>query len=768
MKRILLFALFTISLIFYPANAFMAQEEARAAWQVTNFDITANLQQPERVLNAVTVLTVRNVGRAAGSNLTFRINTKATIKAVTVAGANAAFRAVPETQGGLQRITATLPNPVAANAAVELSVSYTFPVESNTGLAAISVSGSQFVPMSFWYPAANTAFTLRGADTAPFKLTVNGGNVISSGILKSSANNTTVYEQTLYGQPFFVQGEWDTIEGAGEENGITAFVPKGAGAEERKQAQTLIGIAANARSFYANLLGSPLATPVRLVAVRRGSGFNDAGVVLLESATFRRSKVDAATVQSVSETLARLWVGGQTAVRGEGGGMLRDGLVRFLASLFIEKQFGHEATLSELLRERLAYAAVARRDAPLARSTPLDDSYFSSVPNKGAMVWRLIDHRLGRDAFISTLRSLLVSGKEGSRGISLAELRASLAERGGEQLKVLLNQQIDQVTDMDLMIGLPQQRGSEWVSALRNLGSTDAVVTVSATTERGEQLSVEASIPARNFGEAVFKTSARITRAEVDPEKLYPQLDYSNDVTPRIRNLPDTISEASRQFGAQDFPKAEAIAREILANAPRMQEARIILARAQLGQNKIDEAEKLFRSALDEPLPTAATIAWANIGLGEIGLKRGQAAEAAKRFSEAVHADAEYASSLTARAGRLRAEAAASNQPGIDEAVRAFVTQLDQAITSGKRAEVDARVVAGDLVKFVNGIIGSQPEVWKTQVLRTEVLDANLVAVDVSITTRELGHDASGTAVLIVSRAGGGWKLAGIELFEVR
>jgi len=61
-----------------------------------------------------------------------------------------------------------------------------------------------------------------------------------------------------------------------------------------------------------------------------------------------------------------------------------------------------------------------------------------------------------------------------------------------------------------------------------------------------------------------------------------------------------------------------------------MQEARIMLARALLGQNRIDEAEKLFRSAIEETLPTPASLAWGNIGLGEISLRKGQAAEAAK------------------------------------------------------------------------------------------------------------------------------------------
>ena len=270
---------------------------------------------------------------------------------------------------------------------------------------------------------------------------------------------------------------------------------------------------------------------------------------------------------------------------------------------------------------------------------------------------------LGRDVFITTLRGCCRRVRE-STGELWPRLRTALVERGGERLKTLLDQQLDQVTDLDLMIGVPQQRGAEWVAALRNLGSTDAATTVRATTATGEQLSVDVTVPARNFGEAVFKTSAKIVRLEIDPEKLYPQLDYANDSAPRARDLQEALGEATRQFGAQDYVKAESIAREILAVAPYMQEARIILARALLGQNRIDEAEKLFRAALEEPLPTPGTLAWANIGLGEISLKKGQAAEAAKRFNDAVRADAEYASSLAARAGRIKAETAANTLAG--------------------------------------------------------------------------------------------------------
>jgi len=763
MKRLFGFSLI-VSLIFITNLRSGAQEDGRPVWQVTGLDITANIQQAERSLNSNVILAARNVGRGSGSTLTFRVNAKAVIKGVTIGGAAAPFRAVPEARGNLQRITVTLPTSVASGGTLSLAVTYTLPVENNTGQASISSLGSQFLPLSFWYPITNSPFTVRGIETSAFRLSVSGATTLSSGLERSPG----VFEQPLSGQPFFVQGEWERIEGTGEGKGITFHIPKGSGPEELKQVETILALAARARSFYVAQLGPAPDMPVRLVAVRRGGGFNDSGTILVDTSALRRSKIDSSTALQISEAIARLWVGGQAPVRGEGSGLLRDALVRYVATVFIEKQFGRESAQAEIQRERLAYLAVAKRDSPLSRATPLDDTYFGSVPNKGAMVWRLVERRLGLETFMNVLRSQVQAGKDSQEGLTLASFRAALVERGGQPLQALLDQQLDQVTDMDLMVGLPQLRGADWVSALRNLGSIDATVTVTATTEQGNQLSIETTIPAKNFAEAVFKAAPRLVRVEVDPEKLYPQLDYANDIVPRGRDLTEALAEANRQFGAQDFQRAETVAREIMATAPRLQEARMILARALLGQGKLDEAERLFRSALEEQLPTASTLAWANIGLGEISLRRGQAAEAARRFNEAVRADAEYASALAARAGRIKAESANSGTSPVDESARNFLAKFDQTITSGKKTDLESQVVSGELTRFVNGITGTRPEAWQTRVLRTEALDANLLAADVSIQTKRLGQEESGTALLVLSRTAGGWKLAGIELFEVR
>jgi hypothetical protein len=755
MKR---FSAFLLVLVLVSTRS-SAQDDARAAWQIASYDIAAAVGQADRSLNANTTVTLKNVGKGSGTGLTLRLSSKAKIKSVTANGASITIHTLPDSRPNLQRVNITLPTAVAPNGSVALAFTYTLPVETNSGLEAISPLGSQFRPESFWYPVLNNSFTVRGIDTATYKIRIDGGNAVSSGADKDGG---TTYDQTLWGQPFFIQGNWDRVEGAGDAKGLTAFVAPGAPADERKQAESMLALAAAARSFYSTLLGPAPAVPIRIVSVRRGAGFGDTGTVLIDRAAFRRTKIDAATAMSIAEAISHLWIGGQSAIRGEGSAVLREGLARYFGTLFIEKQFGREASESELQRERMAYAIVAKRDGPLSRTTPLDDTFFSSVPNKSAMVWRLVERRLGRDAFMSTLRSQLQSNDPA--GVTLAAVRTALNSQGGDAMKKLLDYELDQPTEMDLMVGIPQARGADAVAALRNLGSFDAQVTVTAITATGEQLKVETTVPSQNFAEAVFKTNAKITRVEVDPDKLYPQLDYANDVAPRVKDLADAMAEATRLFNAQDLAKAETAAREIVGFAPRLQEARILLARILLGENRIDEAEKLFRAALDDPLPVANSLAWANVGLGEIAVKKGQGSEGARRFNDAVRAEGEYPAALAARAERIKTE----GSPALDESIRTFLAQLDKDITNGTKVDVESKVVPGELTRFVNGIIGTKPEVWQTRVLRTELWDPNFAAVDVAINSKVLGKEAAGTAVLLVVRVGNSWKLAGIELFEVR
>src|SRR4030095_2859598 len=160
--------------LFFQTNLFVAlflasslmafsQTEGTAVWQVTKFDVNANIQQADRSLSGTATISAVNVGTAPGSTFTVRLNSKASVKAVTVAGATAPFRTAPETKGDLQRVVISLPGSVAPNGTTSLTINYLLPVASNSGLAAISPISSQFLPLSFWYPMPNTPLSLRGA-----------------------------------------------------------------------------------------------------------------------------------------------------------------------------------------------------------------------------------------------------------------------------------------------------------------------------------------------------------------------------------------------------------------------------------------------------------------------------------------------------------------------------------------------------------------------------------------------------------------------------
>ena len=128
-----------------------------------------------------------------------------------------------------------------------------------------------------------------------------------------------------------------------------------------------------------------------------------------------------------------------------------------------------------------------------------------------------------------------------------------------------------------------------------------------------------------------------------------------------------------------------------------------------------------------------------------------------------------YAPTFAARAARLRADAVQGAPAApVEEPVRAAVAQLDAAIKSGRKAEIDALIAPGELSAFSRGIVGSQPEAWQSRVLRTESLGGERVAADVQITARVLGQDRNSTAVLVFTRAGGRLQLIEIPILEER
>jgi tetratricopeptide (TPR) repeat protein len=750
-NRFLLTTFFAFILCGMVAVSATAQTGANATWRVQKYDLNVTLPQDERsrVVTARAVLSIKNVSGAPAGTLTMRISTAAEVTSIKINDAVVDFTKAEEKVGSfsLQRVGMRFGS-LAPDAILTAAVEYKLNIKENSAAAAFSGSGGHFLPLSFWYPTPNSWYFTRGADTAPVRLKVmpgGGATVVSSG-----TETAGTFEQKLNGQPFFVAGNWDVSN----QNGVAVYVPKGANAEGQKRATELAAIMSEAKTYISGVLGTAPDVPLRIVSNRRGGGYGSGGTVLVDEAVFRRSKVDSLTAMSVAESVAKMWLGNAVALTGEGSGVIGEGLSRYLATQFLESKFGKDVADIERLRQRTAYAAVSKRDAPMATVSPLDDFYYPEVANKGAMVWRILAKRTGAAQFAEKVKASSADGN-----LSLAELRSAFIDQ-----KELVDYFFDQVTDMNLLAGIPQTAGAETKVALRNTGATDVTIDVVGTTVTGERLTTSTAIKAVSFGEVVFKSPNKVVRVEIDADKLYPQTEYSDDIAPRETTDSDPLLAAKRYFDKQDFVNAEKTARTLLAGLPRFDDLRVLLGRALLAQGRNADAEKEFKAVIDEKLPTSRSLAWSNVGLAEVASKSNQNDAAVKFAEAAIFADADYGASMAGRNLRNKLGFASPGDPG----VKSFFADFDRAASSNRKADVDSLVVSGEAGKFASGVAGST-EQWQTQIVSIDRLDANTVLVEANMSVKLLTRNMeTGTAVYRLIKTGSGWKLAGVEMFEVR
>lgn len=726
------------------------QTTTSPTWRVQKYDLDVTLPADSgRSIPVKAVLSVKNVTSRPATTLTLRISPTAEVTAVKVNDATADFAKSEEKINAgttLQRIAIRFAG-VAPGAVVAATVDYKINVKENSGLISVAPNASHFLPLSFWYPTPNSWFFTQGADRAPVHLKVN-----TSGVSIASAGIETLggFDNKMLGQPFFATGNWEVTN----LSGVTVMAPKAVSPESAKRASELAALLSEARTFMSTILGKAPDVPLRIVSSRRGAGYGSGGMVIVDEAVFRRSRVDSLTAMNIAEAAAKLWLGDSIAITGDGYGIIGEGLTRYLATQFIESKFGKDVADIERTRQRNSYAAISKRDAPMTVVSPIDDYYYPEVANKGAMAWRIIAKRLGPTEFSKMLAQ---NSQDGD--LNIAELRMALAEQ-----KPIVDYFFDKITDMNLLAGLPQVAGGESRVALRNTGSTDVTVDVLATTETGERLTAPASLRATSFGEVSFRTPSKIVRVEIDADKLYPQIDYSDDIAPRDVTDSDPLLAVKRSFDKQEYEKAEATARLLLKSYPRFDDLRVLLGRSLLAENKNSEAEREFKAVLDEKLPTSRSLAWANVGLAETASRANQTEAALKYADAAIVADGEYGANLTARNLRTKLGYATAG----DAAVKEFFAAFDRAAASNRKADLDALALPGEVTKFVGGISGST-EQWQTQVRQIDRIDANTVLVEAGMSIKLLNKEVeTGTAVYRLTKVGTAWKLSAVEMFEVR
>ncbi len=768
------------AIIFAASTAFAQEFEIKKYDLNARVDITAHAVEVRAWLRLVNLSTKDLPDKLLLSvdkpRLAFFLNSKAKVASMTVNGAAVTPRTVDEPRTNLLVVSSEITSAIASAPEFEVEMTYTVPTAERSATLHVSAGETFLLPGSFWAPVKHTPYADHGADTAPFTLTVTapaGMKIVSSGLRKSE----TSFEQPLPAQPFFLVGDYEIVTSG---DAVEVYAPRGLDEVGQRQIRRLADEAARIVAFHAKYFGTPPSAPFRLISTQaRDLAFSSVEAATIDDSVFRRDTLDLGTIELMAAAAAKAWIDGRVLLRGRGAGILRDSLPVYFAAQYLGERFGEAQREAAFERYRRAYAPLARgTDAPLLTQNPLDRNYTISIYSKGALVWRMLEKRIGRAAFDEFIHQALDLRR--ASVLTVTDWKAPLCDvmrcvsvksalgQGAQRNAIndFFAQWIETVVLPDFAVGQPQNTATGVESALANFGNGDFMVEVAATTEDGQQLRQTVTVKGGEIAAVTFPSGTRLATIQVDPERVYLQKDYTNDAFPR-RTSPEVLyGQASLAFGKGDFATAEAKAREALSAEPNAPTLQALLGRALLGQNKREEAGRVFNEALKhEALPIQA-FGWSHLGLGELALQQNAFAEADTHFRYAAAAELDHGTTLAARDGALRAERGIGPIK-IPDDVRGFLPQLDAAILQGSSA-VMPMIEQGNLKRFAQAFVLVKPVSWTTEALRTEVWDANRIAVDVNIKVKREGRDYAGHALYVLNRVGGKFVLSEVPIFEVK
>jgi tetratricopeptide (TPR) repeat protein len=777
--------------MFWVAATASAQEV-----EVDRYNINARIDLAASALEVRAGLDISNLGQSSKTRVFLRLTKLAKVSAASVNGAPAQFEVVDDRRvTALNQIVISPQTPIAPAAKARIEVNYRVEAPETASVISVYPGEVLMTPEAMWFPMPSTMFTMYGATTAPFTLTVSapsGFRVGSSGSLKVDGSNFT-FDQPLNSLPLFVAGSFDQpveVERGGIkvefylQPGLRAYDGKAAPAASLPSVVRLSDEAARVIEFYTSILGPPPpGAGLRVISSVRAGNLSTPGALVLNQQVFRRDVMNAGTLELLADALARLWLDGRVRVRGQearsgqGGqpgqkarstAFLRDSLPRYLAALYFEHRFGSRGAREAFNRMRWSYTPVAqsRRDAELGLQT-ISSTYGAAVYGKGPLVLRLMAETAGRDKFLAALKTVF-SGPQ-SRVVTPVDFRDALVRAGGPELEKLFQQWVESIIEPDIVVGLPQaadKPGAQRVN-LRNLGTGDVSVQVLAVTASGKRLTAEALVPSEDLTSVEFQTDEKITSVEVDPDKLIIQTNYDNDARPPVKSAQTLLNESIVSFNRGEYAEAEAKLREAVASNPDISVLRAWLARTLASQKKNDAAAEANSVLKIEPAVGSA-LGWAYITLGQVALAAGKAGEAVEHLRRGLVEAEEAPAQFAVREALVKAERGAQALPPVDESVRAWVTQLDAAIKQPTSDKLFTLAYRNNLKRFVQGITVTPPTSWVTEVLRGETVDANRLVLDVGLKVRAGGRDQAGTAVFVLHRSSGGWMLEDVQLFNVK
>jgi hypothetical protein len=777
--------------------------------EVDRYNINARIDTAASAVDARAALSISNLGQSPKAKFYLRLTKLAKVSSATVNGASAQVDIIEDRRvTTLNQIVITPSSPIAAGAKATVEVSYRLEAPESTASVHIYSGEVLLTPESVWFPMPTTMYAPPyGPTTAPFSLTVSATSqasnfrALSSGTLKVEGQNS-IFEEPLNSLPLVVAGSFDQPVGSDHggvkveifvQPGITTVSTDPNPPDSHAIISRLNDEAGRVIDFLTATLGPlPAGSVFRIVSSVRAGNLTEPGFLVLNEQVFRRDKLGAGVIEVLADAIARMWIDGRMRLRGQepraaqenrpavkahSAAFLRDSLPRYLAALYFEDRFGKDAARDLFTRMRWSYTPIAQsgRDSELGVQTLLLPNYSAAALSKGPLVYRLLAEAAGRDKLIAAIKSLIAAGP--TKIITIDDLKAALTKGSTPEIDKVFQQWVDSITEPDIIVGAPlpsDKAGTQRIN-LRNLGTGDVTVTVLAVTASGKQVRTSVTVPSENLATAELATSEKITSVEVDPEKLIIQTNYDNDAREgdfkaTLPSAQTLLNESIAAFNRTQYTEAETKLKQAIGFDRRNAVLHAWLARTLMAQKKPDEAAAEANAAMRVEPTVSPALAWARITLGQVALSRNQSAEAARQFRAARVETDEATAQFAAQEALIQSERAGGVAPQIDESVRSYISQLDAAIKQSGSDKLFALVIRNNLKRFVQGLTVSRPASWTTEILHVEQVDANRVMLDVGLKVKSDGKDQAGTAVYVLSRAGGGWVLEDVphQLFNVK
>lgn len=757
MLRILLCCAALIALLAVPTQA--------QDYDIQRFDVNVQLQPATNTaqVQAKLVLINNSTQGRSGQFVNLRVNKRAKVTEASVDNNTTQFRQKnDERLSELANVSIDFPKPLPPGGTANVSLNYTLEVKDNTTISVITPAETILLPESFWVPLVHTPFLPYGLDVAPTTVTVTG--VENARVYADGKRNGNTFSQSVPAQPLLISTNFDEPVTIKAGNTSFEFVyAKGLGGTARKQAEALATEMAKMLETYNKLVGLNIPADLRVIASSQVSSYVTGTTVILGEDVFRREVPDLETIEFLARAMLRSRIGGETSPRGKGWTLLFDALPTYLAGLYFEQRYGEKGGREFFERRIRSYAPVvaAKTDGPLIVATPLDNTYATSMFNKGPLMFRIMERQVGRDKLLATINDLL---NNKTKQLRYDDLKKALIGLNGD-LAGFFDQWIEKIAEPDFIIGVPLAENGAWKCALRNLEQGAAKVNIVAVTEQGTRLTESVLIPSQGRAEVIFKTTEKLATVEVDPDKLYPQSNYDNDARPPVPSTFSLFRDANTSFNRKDYADTEAKLRPAIAREPLNAILRTLLVRALIASNKFDEAKSEI-DAIEKlaPLPSYSLI-WCNYALGEIATAKGQKPEAVAAYRRALAVGKDI---VPIRLKVIEAEKAAGQLSLGDDSIRNFLGQLDKAIKDSGSQALEQVMVRANLNKFMKGLIGNKPDSWVTDIRRVDAITNDKSVVDVEITVvTSSKQEQRGTAVLILQRTANGWILNNIDQFNV-